>query len=56
MMTEEEVREHEALSLAWIRYSGKRGTAKQLAKLNKMRLTLEQLRRYCSQRGIGGAS
>ena len=51
-MTTAETAEHEALSLAWIRHGGRRGTAKQLEKLNEMGFTLETLRRVCADRGI----
>jgi hypothetical protein len=51
-MTTAETAEHKALSLAWIRYGGRRGTAKQLEKLDKMGFTLETLRRVCADRGI----
>ena len=44
--------ELKALQTAWLRYNGFSATPKQIAKLEKAGLTIEQLRRMCTDRGI----
>lgn len=44
--------ELKALQTAWLRYNGFRATPRQIAKLEKVGLTIEQLRRMCTDRGI----
>ena len=49
-MTEAETVERTALARAWVRYDGRMGTDKQI---EKIKLSLEMLRRMCAARGIG---